>query len=68
MLQQIGICCVQAAILDLLGAAHSTVATGELYMSKELQRWKLGPPHALDLDSGSTMESMETVYDDGYFL
>jgi hypothetical protein len=60
---------LQAACLQSLGAARNTIATGELYLSRELQQWKLGPPHALDLNSGHAMQSMETVYDDGgYFL
>lgn len=51
-----------------MGAARSTIVTGELYHSKELQQWKLGPSHALDLDLGMAFETMVTVYDDGFML
>ena len=58
---------LQAAYLEHLGAVQSTIATGELYLSRELQQWKLGPLHALDLNTGHAMQSMETD-DGGYFL
>lgn len=59
---------MQVAVLERLEAGQSTLWTGELYMTKQLQQWKAGPPHTLDLHPRTAEASMETVYDDGFFL
>ena len=59
---------MQASLLLGLGAEKKLLSSGDLYMNRELQEWKLGEPNAHDLAAQVAFGSMQTVYDNGFYL
>ena len=50
------------------GADRSLISSGDLYLNRELQEWKLGDPHPYDLATHAAFGSLQTVYDNGFYL
>ena len=61
-------CVMQASLLLGLGAEKKLLSSGDLYLNRELQEWKLGEPNAHDLAAQVAFGSMQTVYDNGFYL
>lgn len=59
---------MQEQLLASWGARKSLVSSGDLYLNRELQEWKLGEPHPHDLATHAAFGSLKTVYDDGFYL
>lgn len=49
-------------------AHRSFISSGDLYLNQELQEWKLGKPHPHDLATHAAFGSLQTVYDNGFYL
>ena len=50
------------------GARRTLLSSGDLYMNRELQEWKLGQPSKHNLATDIAFGSLQTVYDDGFYL
>jgi hypothetical protein len=51
------------------GARRTLLSSGDLYMNRELQEWKLGPPSKFDLTTDiACFGSPQTVYGNGFYL
>ena len=50
------------------GADRSLISSGDLYLNHELQEWKRGSPHPNDLATHAAFGSLQTVYDNGFYL
>ena len=61
-------CVMQESLLLGLGAEKKLLSSGDLYLNRELQEWKLGEPNAHDLAAQVAFGSMQTVYDNGFYL
>ena len=59
---------MQEQLLASWGACKSLVSSGDLYLNRELQEWKLGEPHPHDLAMHAELGSLKAVYDDGFYL
>lgn len=55
-------------MLSSWGARKSLLSSGDLYLNRELQEWKLGELNAYDLATHVAFGSLQTVYDDGFYL
>ena len=50
------------------GARRTLLSSGDLYMNRELQEWKLGQPSKYNLATDIAFGSLQTVYDNGFYL